>query len=685
MANLTVNLINRIKKLPKPSTTDQCLQPLFESVSNALYAIEERFCNEDLSSKGKVTVQVENFSDPETILIKVHDNGIGLNEERYKAFCTVDTDFNSMKGGKGVGRLFWLDAFTKIEICSTFNNNVNNKIESRNFEFKNNNQNQIINLPNTDIQQNLGTTVTFTGIRIDEYKEHFPKKVDVFLKCFTSHFIADFLVNKGPMVSVILDDKKMDYPKSIFDLVLKKYPFSEIKNLEKYGNLQIEVFLCKKKASTSFTGNHQLHFLADGRSVDNRKIDQLICLKNITHDNLNSGYIHCCVSGKFLNKHVNEGRTAFNVTDSDIAEISRLCSEYIHNNFIKDQIDEYRRNRRIKYQDFIHSYPIFGFIDEEKQLESIPLSTVDFEGFASGLATHLVRRDKKRTDQIQKIIKSITSDELFSKDLADEIQKLSKTITSNDKLALAQHVVRRKIVLEILDVLIRKIRNHDDKDDDNYLEQTLHTLLVPMRVSGVDSKKIESSAHDLWIIDERLAFTRFFASDLALSKILSCSSSSSRPDLIIWDQAFGLGPVCSLDASAEVDTTLPLNEIMIVEFKRPGRTEYSISDQNIEQQVTKYIVEFKNNKINTFNGRNVRVSDNCFFHCFVIADIVGDLEPYLAGWSSTANGLGRIRHLENVHKGVSIEVIQWQDLLNNAMARNRAALFTAGLSNNRSE
>ena len=62
------------------------------------------------------------------------------------------------------------------------------------------------------------------------------------------------------------------------------------------------------------------------------------------------------------------------------------------------------------------------------------------------------------------------------------------------------------------------------------------------------------------------------------------------------------------------------------------------------------------------------------------ADIRGDLKEQLAGWSTTANGEGRIRALDNEFKGSTIEVIQWQDLVNDAWARNVATLHAAGLS-----
>lgn len=49
MPSLTPNIENRVRKLPKPSNATQGLQPLFEAVSNAVFAIEDGI-NESVSS-----------------------------------------------------------------------------------------------------------------------------------------------------------------------------------------------------------------------------------------------------------------------------------------------------------------------------------------------------------------------------------------------------------------------------------------------------------------------------------------------------------------------------------------------------------------------------------------------------------------------------------------------------------
>ncbi len=119
---------------------------------------------------------------------------------------------------------------------------------------------------------------------------------------------------------------------------------------------------------------------------------------------------------------------------------------------------------------------------------------------------------------------------------------------------------------------------------------------------------------------------------------------------------------------------------MIVEFKRPGRKLYSKVEDQIEQQITKYLRQLKGGEIEAFNRNKVRIANDCLFYIYVVADIVGDLEDQLGGWTTTANGEGRVRSLDNEFKGSTIEVIQWQDLVNDAWMRNEATIRAAGLT-----
>ena len=677
MPSLTPNIENRVRKLPKPSNATQGLQPLFEAVSNAVFAIEDRF--DDRIAHGRVDIGIASLSDPLTVEITITDNGIGLDPARYEAFCEIDTDFKRKRGGKGVGRLFWLDAFSEITVEGVFEENGG--LRRREFAFVLNNAEQVV--PGGDVAAvsegtPRGTTVRFRGLR-KEYAETFPKRSDTFFRYFSAHFIADFLLGSGAKIAIDLGGDSVEYPKAISELKVGG-PLETSFAHDDFGELHITGFTCLAEASTGLDGQHQLHLLANGRTVETRKVDNLLGIVDLERDGESGLVFHGCVSGEYLDLRVNEGRTAFNLPERTLKDISRACMEQVRERLLPDQVRTYVEKRRRDYVDFVERYPTFGFDDDDTQLGRVPFHATSAEDFASGLIKYQVRREEQRQESLQALI-DVLDLENVPVSYEASVAKAANDIQNSERLALAQHVVRRKLALELLDKLIRRIRRREGQEDGFHLERTLHSFICPMSVKGDDPAETKSRAHDLWIIDERLAFTRAFSSDKRLDAIVAEGGSGDRPDLLIWDSAYGLGAIDPSEPET-VDVSEPLRTVMVVEFKKPGRTSYRKAEDLLEQQITKYLSQMKGGDIETFDRGRVRVAEDCVFYCYVVADIVGDLELQLSGWDTTSNGKGRIRQLRGRYNG-QIEVIQWQDLVNDAWMRNRATLHAAGLSRKR--
>lgn len=678
---LIPNIENRVRKLPKPATYSQALQPLFEAVSNALYAIEDRSAL-GATMAGDVRISITNLTDAGKFRVEIADNGIGLDADRYEAFQTIDTDFKRARGGKGVGRLFWLDAFERIHVESLFNEEGG--IKRRCFAFTLRNDEQIVeeDLPNGYVgRQEVGTTIICEGLRGTSYQKAFPKQKATFLRYFSAHFIADFLVGNGASVEVNLDGEPTKYPEAVADLVIGRDLETGDFDISDYGTFSVKGFACDKEASTGLDGNHQLHLLANGRTVESRKVDGLIGLSTIAAGERDDLYFHGCVSSEYLDERVNEGRTAFNLPEDILKEISRKCVEQVRETALADQMVSYNATRRSNYDEFVSRHPIYGFDDPDVQLSRVPFSAQTPEEFATGLVKYQIRRDEERQSTMENVIELLAKGDSVPESFAERLQTAVREVQSSEQLALAQHVVRRKLVLDLMGKLLTRVRERADKQDDFHLEQTLHSFIVPMHVAGHDAAEKRSRAHDLWILDERLAFTRAFSSDKRFDALLKDSENAERSDLIVWDFASGLGVVDPLRDGERVDTSKPLEKVMIVEFKKPGRKHYGPEDQ-IHFQITKYIDELRGGEIEGFERQRIRIAQDCVFYCYVVADIEGDLKRQLSTWSKSANGQGRFMPLQGDVNG-SIEVIQWQDLVNDAWARNEATLYAAKLQRGR--
>lgn len=337
----------------------------------------------------------------------------------------------------------------------------------------------------------------------------------------------------------------------------------------------------------------------------------------------------------------------------------------------------YNIRRRSNYDDFVARHPIYGFDDPEIQLARVPFNAQTPEEFATGLVKYQIRRDEERQSTMENVIKLLANGDDIPESFAERLQKAVHEVQASEQLALAQHVVRRKLVLDLMDKLLTRVRERDGKQDDYHLEQTLHSFIVPMHIMGNDANEKRARAHDLWILDERLAFTRAFSSDKRFDAMMKDSESAERSDLIVWDFASGLGVIDPTKDGDVVDTSRPLDRVMIVEFKKPGRTHYGPEDQ-IHFQITKYIDELRGGEIEGFGRQRIRIAPDCVFYCYIVADIEGDLKRQLSTWPKSANGQGRFITLQGDVNG-SIEVIQWQDLVNDAWARNEATLYAARL------
>tara|TARA_B100001179_G_scaffold103675_1_gene73742 strand:- start:482 stop:2560 length:2079 start_codon:yes stop_codon:yes gene_type:complete len=672
VTTLSENIKNRVDKLPKPSNYAQGLQPLFEAISNAKFAIYDRFNNAAVS-RGLIEIDIENLKSRNNVKIRVRDNGIGMDTVRFNAFCVVDTDYKKSRGGKGVGRLFWFDAFKKIRVESRFGKE-DDQLRSFDFILRDSDQISEHEIPNVNFQ-GIGTSVYFEGILDNEYASNFPKTSDVFLRYFTSHFISDFLMGVSPKIEVNIDGENYEFPSSVRKLVVGEQPPVEWTS-EKFGKIAISAFLCDPEASSGLEGKHQLHLLGNGRTVETRKIDGLLGLGAIKAEGRDDLYLHACVDSEFLDIRVNEGRTAFTIPESTLKTFTREVVEKAKETIVQKQIANYKIQRAENYRSFIERYPIYDFDDPEQQLDRMPFSANNAEEFAAGLVKIQVRREENRYKQIQDLVDQIDSSDFKDADFAQTVMTAAEEIQRSEELSLAQHVARRKLILELLEVLLRRYREVGDSED-HYLEKTVHSVLCPTNVNSTDASKLTSRRHDLWVVDERLTFSRAFASDKRIDRILADNKSALRPDLIVWDLAYGLAAV-GQDSSDEPDTSRSIDEMLVVELKKPMRKIYGKFEDNIEQQILKYITQLKCGEIEGFERDRVRVSDGCIFHCFVVADIVGDLRQQLSSWTKTPDGQGRYRIIEGDHRG-SITVVQWNDLVNDAWLRNQATLNAAGL------
>lgn len=312
MVSLRPNLIKRIERLPKPNNVATALQPLFEAISNAIHSTQSHY-KDGVTANGKVHVVVETNRDKTDVWASVEDNGPGLNEENWDAFCTTDTANKIQIGGKGVGRLLWLDCFDEIKVSSVFEGEE--QLEKREFRFVLELQDQIQELKESSAKSPAKTYfhVRFSGLRDNGYLAKFPGRGNFVFQHITSHFLPTFIGGKCPQMEVSVGEETRHYPEAIDEIVHRRDPELSIET-EDYGALRMTLMECDKVASADLKGHHFVHFIAHDRTVHSQCIDGKLGLKYF--GSANDRVFHCLLVGDFLDQNVNQERTAFQFEDA---------------------------------------------------------------------------------------------------------------------------------------------------------------------------------------------------------------------------------------------------------------------------------------------------------------------------------------------------------------------------------
>ena len=184
-------------------------------------------------------------------------------------------------------------------------------------------------------------------------------------------------------------------------------------------------------------------------------------------------------------------------------------------------------------------------------------------------------------------------------------------------------------------------------------EKYIHSIICPMQVTSND---INFEEMNLWIIDERLAYHKFLASDKTLKSIPFLNTQSTKePDIAIFETAL-----------AYTDSEEPFSSITIIEFKKPDNDK-----KNPINQVLCYVDLIRKGEKKKANGQSFIVSDGTIFRCYIICDLTDNMRTYCKNSNllETSDKLGYYGHNEPRH--ASIEVISYNKLLLDAQKRNQ--------------
>lgn len=676
---LTTSLAGRVRNTSLPKS--HSLLPLLEAVVNGLQAIDARF-KEESSSQGHLTVTIERSPQaefdlglsvpgraalPPIVGFTVEDNGIGFTPANMTSFETLDSDHKSEMGCRGVGRLLWLKAFDKVSVRSTYTDD-DGVLRSRQFGFSVDREVESGEAP-------VGVTEVGAAVHLHGFKPAFqrnaPKTAEAIAREVFEHCIWYYLRPGGAPTVTIVDEETIS-----LDHLMTEFVFSDLPRtaIEVKGQKFDMVNLCLKSSTRTLTP--RLYWCAASRVVSEENLTGKIPgLYGRLKDEMSAEFTYVCyLSSDFLDTHVRADRTAFDLNE-------RLADATLEDDISLEDI----RSGVLKAVEELLSGPLAAARDEGKErvnkfvsnhapryrpvlakLESLGV-TVDPSMKDSDLELLLHRNLQKLEAETLVQGQAIYAEtgSAPAEDYQERLNQYLEMLNDINKSDLAAYVSRRRAVL---DLLAKQIEANEHGRYSR--EDAIHSLLMPMRT---DSNDVTADASNLWIIDERLAFHDYLASDKTLKSMpITGSESTTEPDILATR-------LIDTPVLASEGAKLPLSSIVVVEIKRPMRNDASADDKDPIMQALNYVKKVRAGGVRTATGRPIPASQDSPAFCYILADLTQTLinRCEYANLKRTHDGMGYFGFNEPAK--AYIEVMSFDRLVNAATERNRAFFDKLGL------
>jgi hypothetical protein len=679
------NLRGRLRNTSLPY--GRGLLPLFDGVINSIQSIEEAGLS---SNGGRITVEIvrkaktgqfefegeQKKRGPDAcediVGFKVTDNGIGFNDANLESFKTLDSEYKAGKGCRGIGRLLWLKAFEQVIVDSTYRDEAD-ALRSRTFVF--NAASGVTKEKTLTAQDDAPRATCVHLVGFDKrYREASNKTARAIANSLFEHCLWYFVRKGGaPKIMVRDVDESIDldevYERHMVSsavsqtIVIKKSPF--------------ELTHVKLRANSSQA--HVIALCAANRLVQEENIaGKIPGLYGKLRDS-NGEFVYACyVSSPFLDAHARSERTGFDIvengdklgplyanTEISLTEIreavvdkaSAHLSAYLEENKKKarDRVENFIAQKAPRYR------PILKRIPEDKLHCDPNISDKELD-----LALH------KHLSELEGTLLADGHDVMSPRESEDSCQyqerlqeylRAAQDIKQSD---LANYVFHRKVILDLLKKAIER------GEDGKYArEDLIHNLIMPMQK---DSNDVMADICNLWLVDERLAFHDYLASDKTLASMpVTGNTDTKEPDLCalnVFDN-----PILVSEGNR-----LPLASIIVVEIKRPMRNDAAQGEEKdpIEQSLG-YLDRIRQGGVRTARGRPIPNSSDIPGYCYVICDITPSIELRckMHGYTVTSDKLGYFGY--NPPYKAYVEVVSFQRLVNAANERNRAFFDKLGL------
>jgi hypothetical protein len=669
------DLLGRLRNTRLP--TAHALLPLFEAVVNSAHAIDAR------GGSGRITIEIERTGElyldalhgnyvPDIVSFTVIDDGIGFNTDNYKSFETLDSQAKIEIGGKGVGRLLWLIAFENVSIESFFEED--GRYYRRTLDFRRTSAGienpQLEELPQTPAE-------CFTTIRLQQFKKRYrdaaPKSAQAIGRRIVEHCLLFYTLEKMPEVVIV--DPRVDESVNLSQMYEEE--FRRISNTRNFVVGAHQFMMVDILLRPTSDADNAIHFCANTRAVITKKLNGVVphAERPFRMSDGNDAMYWACVTGELLDRTVDAQRTGFDIVhDGEIAfENDDVTWEQIADaaiaaasEFLAPHTADAKQASLQRIRRFIEqSEPRYRLLLEHRreQLEALPTTLTD-ERLELELHKLLSAWRLEATENVRSTLRSVGENANSFSQHKDEVIRAIGNLQEVAQADLVDYVVHRASVLTFLEKLIGLMESGRFARED-----ALHGLFFPQRTT---SDSVDYDQHNLWVLDERLAFHHYLASDLRFSAQDGAPvavDADRRPDIVLYNQKMAFAG----------EEYRPFSSVVIVEFKRPERDDYN-DEKNPISQVYDYIRNIRSGAARNRDGSSVdRVPDSVPFFCHVVASLTSTLRKQLDDLDYVEGPDGQSYFSFNSKLKAYIEVSSYAKVLVDAQKRNKAFFDKLGI------
>ena len=492
---------------PNPSLT----LVYFEALANALDAG---------ATEISIDIDVQAFDKPETLKITVSDNGDGFTDENFERFRKLLRPRD--KFHKGIGRLVFLNYFSRVDVTSTRSK------WRRTFIFKDGFDSNVP-IENLKDEQPVKTTLVFNGFAKDRVKSYDDLKPDALKPLLIEQFLPTLDARKRDgkafKISISLKTNESNAQKEFFPhetaitpddlpsmtkITIQDDSLDAISAIDMYYHIE----------SVAGKGSSLTAFSIDGRTIP---------ANLISPSSFPAGYL--CVflfESEIFHSNADSSRQKLVLPEGiQQARLSRVLRRELGKVLAEKVPQITEKNEKIK-EKFEEQFPhLLGFFETDT------VGLIDRDD-ALAIAQQQFFRIQKEILQCEKL-----SETAYEKSLELSSRTLTEYILYRDKI-----IARMK-----------------EMTADN-AEAEIHNLIVPrFKEFSQDTLSSEIYQNNAWLLDDKFMVFRTILSEKSMDAVINAirlddenAGDTGRPDI-------------AMIFSADPNDTAPV-DVVVVEIKK---------------------------------------------------------------------------------------------------------------------